>query len=102
MTEERSPEPRLDYIKDMANILGFPAITDGDMGNYRYIRFEDNIDPDKRLITIRAEIYPEKVKTEIIFDKKTINFSREFKMKMNEALDVASLIDELYDYLKRD
>lgn len=99
MTEERTLESRLAYIKEMAKVLGFPKITDSDVGDYRSLIFEDTFNPNKRIITIHAEIYTNTVKTELVFEKNIIKFDRNVKSKLKEALDVASLIDGLYDYL---
>lgn len=99
MTNEKNLESRIEYIKDMAHVLGFPKITDGDMGDYRYLRFEDSMNPGKKMITIDARIYPETVQTELIFKENKIKFSRDVKMKLKEALDVAYMVDGLYDWL---
>ena len=96
---EQNLEDRISYIKEMAHIMGFHSITDGDMGDYRYLKFEDYDDPEKRMITIRAELYPDKIKTEIKFEPKPITFSRDVKIKINEALDVASMVDGLRNWL---
>lgn len=94
---ERTIEGRLVYIKDIAHVLGFHTITDGDMGDYRYLRFENSIHSEKKMITIYVRIYPDKVETELIFEKKHIMFNRGVKGNIKEALDVATLIDGLYD-----
>lgn len=96
---EQPLEDRISYIKEMAHIMGFHSITDGDMEDYRYLKFEDYTDPEKKMITIRAEIYPDKIKTEIKFEQKPIVFSRDVKIKINEALDVASMVDGLRNWL---
>lgn len=98
---ERTLEDRIAYIKDMARVLGFRVITDGDMGDYRYLRFEDSINSEKKMITIHARIYSDNVETEMIFEKNPIKFNRDVKMNIKEALDVATLIDGLYDWLNR-
>ncbi|MEN6293797.1 MAG: hypothetical protein ABFD07_17495, partial [Methanobacterium sp.] len=99
MTNEKNLETRIDYIKDMAHVLGFPIITDGNMDNYRYLKFEDSNYSKKKMITIYARIYSDSVHTELIFKENKITFSRDIKMKLKEVLDLASMVDGLYDWL---
>lgn len=83
----------IEHILEMARSLGFSGITTSDMGDYVSYTLESR--KDKVSIKVRAEVYLDRVETQIIFAERIIKGSGTNLNQICSAIELARMFGEL-------